>query len=864
MSKRNIDSSQLDLTGTVAQLKTAICVPAIRSAIAEWRNIGYEGATDITKELLYFWFESDHKFPDGLPFRYHACQREAVETLIYVWEVAKTRKRWDLYGRFRYPTAVIPPVIHDDFARYCIKMATGSGKTIVMGLAIVWQYLNAAIGKEGEREQYADTFLIIAPNVIVNERLRKDEFEGGNIFKRFSMVPKHYDLFWDLNYYMRDDKERPEKEGTLLLTNIHRLYDKQDRKKTTEPDAMTGVLGDKPSEESSGMDINEFLRKNRKPVLILNDEAHHTHDDTSKWNKVIHNLHSEIGVSMQLDFTATPRYQKGQLFPWTISDYPLKQAIIDGIVKRPMKGIAHAEEVNVKDTVKRYQVYLTAGIERWKEYKEQLAPLKRKPVLFVMMNDTNEAKEVTDWLRKKYPDEFGGDKTQEIHTDLRGENAGEVSKKDLDNARKLVREIDNPDNSINAIVSVLMLREGWDVKGVTVVVGLRPYSSKADILPEQTIGRGLRLMFRGKGYNYIERVDVIGNKKFIEFVEDLEKEEDMEFESFELGKDKLHIVVIQPDSNKSQYDIGLPILTPLMTRKKSIADEIELLDVMTLKIPESLKIKKEGSGGKEFQYEGIDVITKDKLVERSYHVEQITNPQEIIGFYTELIASELRLPSHFATLYPKVRDFFESKAFGKTVDLTDQDVINAISESIAGAICVRAFKQALSPILVNREKPEISVPSRLLSTMEPFPWSAPTYKGLKCILNLVPCDNDFERSFASFLDNARDVMEFSKLPLSFGFSVEYQDDKGNMRHYYPDFVAIDKENTNWIIETKGLEDINVVRKDEAINFWCENATELTGNEWRYIRVNQSDLANFSPNTMADLVQYLSGFPSARE
>ena len=80
---------------------------------------------------------------------------------------------------------------------------------------------------------------------------------------------------------------------------------------------------------------------------------------------------------------------------------------------------------------------------------------------------------------------------------------------------------------MNAIVSVLMLREGWDVQNVTVIVGLRPYSSKANVLPEQTIGRGLRLMFRDQNSAYIERVDVIGNKKFIEFVEQLEKEEDL-------------------------------------------------------------------------------------------------------------------------------------------------------------------------------------------------------------------------------------------------------------------------------------------------------------------------------------------------
>ena len=93
-----------------------------------------------------------------------------------------------------------------------------------------------------------------------------------------------------------------------------------------------------------------------------------------------------------------------------------------------------------------------------------------------------------------------------------------------------------------------MLREGWDVQSVTVIVGLRPYTSKANILPEQTVGRGLRLMFRG-ATGYTERVDVIGNKTFIEFVEQLEREEDIELETFKLG-DKVHIVTIAPDPQK--------------------------------------------------------------------------------------------------------------------------------------------------------------------------------------------------------------------------------------------------------------------------------------------------------------------------
>src|SRR5262249_16872922 len=180
-----------------------------------------------------------------------------------------------------------------------------------------------------------------------------------------------------------------------------------------------------------------------------------------------------------------------------------------------------------------------------------------------------------------------------IHTD----RSGEVSKRDLDVARKVAREVDNEKSPINCIVSVMMLREGWDVQSVTVIVGLRPYSSKAKILPEQTVGRGLRLMFRG-ATGYEERVDVIGNKTFIEFVEQLEREEDIQLETFKIG-DKVSIVTIAPDPNKRDKDIAIPVMSPILTRKKSLAEEIAELDVSAFSCP-VLPRKQDDTAAKTF------------------------------------------------------------------------------------------------------------------------------------------------------------------------------------------------------------------------------------------------------------------------
>ena len=609
MAKRKKESAaQKDLFNIQEQLSTAACVPAIREAVKAWRASGYKKITDTTSELLNFWFRSDHE--NG--FRFHSAQREAIETLIYIFEVEKIRSRKDLLERYAFNTKDLRLPPYDDFARYCVKMATGSGKTLVMSMSVVWQFANYLRGEEG----YANNFLILAPNVIVFERLRSD-FESGKTFNTLPLIPKHLRWLWEMEYYMRGDTERTNSNGALYLTNIQQFYERGERTSGAEIDIMTVMLGSAPpTTKTEVTDFDERICKRDGLLMVMNDEAHHTHEEDSEWNKFIRKLHKEKPIAAQLDFSATPRYSKGSLFAWTIFDYPLKQAILDRIVKRPIKGIAQIPEAKSDIATTRFKGFLTAGVERWKEYCKQLATLKKKPILFVMMNNTDEADDVGDWLRTKFPNVFGGEKTLVIHTD----KSGEVTKKDLDAARKLARDVDHDKNPVNAIVSVLMLREGWDVQNVTVVVGLRPYTAKANILPEQTIGRGLRLMFRNMTDSFQERVDIIGNKAFMEFVDDLEKLEDLKFDTFQVGKDKLKIITVQPVEEKKKYDIGVPDITPSLGRKKSLAEEIEAIDVMSFRINKLPLKGKELEETKTFIYEGRDILTDEKLLEREYTI----------------------------------------------------------------------------------------------------------------------------------------------------------------------------------------------------------------------------------------------------
>ncbi len=220
---------------------TAPCVPAIRDAVRIWRENGYKGATDTTRRLLSHWFKTDHRMSNGSRFEYHYAQREAIETLIYLYEVAKARRQKDLVEGYAGGSD-LRLLQYDDFARYCVKMATGSGKTKVMSLAIAWQYFNAVV--EGLPE-YAKTFLVLAPNVIVFERLRID-FANGRIFKTDPVIPREFSIYWDFECYMREDPERASSAGALYLTNIQQFHDHNGSFEDEEPSKMTAVLGSKP------------------------------------------------------------------------------------------------------------------------------------------------------------------------------------------------------------------------------------------------------------------------------------------------------------------------------------------------------------------------------------------------------------------------------------------------------------------------------------------------------------------------------------------------------------------------------------------------------------------------------------------
>ena len=163
----------------------AYLVNKLRGAVFSWRSQGYLGTTDTTRRLLQFWFEEDHISKNNEIFQFWFCQRESIETLIYIYEVLKKRNFIELAQEFGSgPIGMYHPEF-DKYPLHAFKMATGSGKTFVMAFAVVWGYFNRL--KENI-QNYASKFLLISPNVIVYERLKRD-FEDGKIFKQWPFIP---------------------------------------------------------------------------------------------------------------------------------------------------------------------------------------------------------------------------------------------------------------------------------------------------------------------------------------------------------------------------------------------------------------------------------------------------------------------------------------------------------------------------------------------------------------------------------------------------------------------------------------------------------------------------------------------------
>ena len=823
-------------------------VHKIRQKVKEWRDRNYEGASETSKALLNFWFGAKH-IQNGNEFRYYFAQREAIESVIYLYEATTAKDKYELI-RFDSSGRVSTGMFPENWTRYVIKMATGSGKTKVASLIIVWSYFHKLYEQDSPLSK---NFLLISPNIIVLNRLKKD-FEARKIFREDPLIPdngyadKDWQSDFQMTLHLQDELKAISPSGNLFLTNIHRVFLSKNHSPSLNDDDLTDFfLGQKPSpdaDKDKGMDLGEILRSNRiKDLVVINDEAHHIHDEKMAWFTNIEDINNTLklkhdnGISLQIDLTATPKHNNGAIFVQTVSDYPLVEAIKQNIVKKPVlpdeASRAKLKEKESDKFVEHYEDYIHLGYVEWEKQYEELIRAGKTPILFVMTTETKESDEVAEYLESRYP-EFKK-AVLVIHTNKSGDIAEGKSKKDKEELEKLRKDAENIDSDksrYKAVVSVLMLREGWDVRNVTTIVGLRPYSSKSNILPEQTLGRGLRKMF---ARDIEEELSVIGTSAFLEFVESIKSEGvELGYRSMgESAKGRSPIVVEIDKENKfkdiEKLDIQVPQLTPRLYREYKKLEEIsiEKLDFTPVKLKEFSEDEK-----KEIVFRDIDGNTSHVTVFEG----TLPDYRSVLSFFTKAVLKDSRLVSGFDALYPKIRDFVKHKLFGKEVNLEDLNVLRNLSEVDVKNTLFKAFKKAIDHLTIM-DKGSAEIRNYIkLKEVKPAVINYQEYMTpKKSVFNRIIGDNRFELEFAVFLDGCEDkeIISFAKNTYGVNFKIEYQGGDGNIHDYYPDFIAKQKEDLIYIIETKGREDIDDVRKIKRLQTWC-NDVNKTQSEIKYV------------------------------
>jgi type III restriction enzyme len=833
-------------------------VNGVRARVDAWRAQSYAGASATSRRLLSFWFADEHRSEDGQPFRFYFCQREAVETYIYLTEIEPVRGLRDLLDFAEHGMTLQPGETKRQ--RLAMKMATGSGKTMAMSLCIVWSYFHALYEEDSPM---TSSFLVIAPNLIVFERLKSD-FGDGATFRRDPLVPPEWAHDFDLAVLLQDDPSPVTARGVLYLTNIQRLYEpatgRGKNKAAPNPvEAMVGPRVNRDVDASSAERLFDGIA-GRGRVMVLNDEAHHVHDEKLMWNQTIERLHGKLremaeddpgaGVVSQLDFSATPKYTDGAVFRHVVVDYPLAQAVRDGIVKTPVIGEVKGAEVELGDTsFERNRQWLDVAVERWRVFHESLAPSGKRPVLFVMCENTREADIAGDYLSQM--SEFAGDRLLVIHTN----SSGEITKADLDVARNAARDVDGPDSPIRCIVSVLMLREGWDVRNVCVIVTLRALTAANKILPEQALGRGLRRM-TPPGSGFDERVVVIEHEAFRNLWS-AELDGGLIIERKDADKIDSGAITIFADEAKHRFDIVIPQLTRALGRSDSALSQLNPHDVPD---PKHRLAVPDVQPEEYIQYRGVHLIDKGVIEEYEFRVPYAEDPSGVITYYTRSVARAGgvdRLSGAFATLAPMVRDYLKERVFERPVELDDRIILSRLAENDAQALVKGAFAEAIRALAITEREPAITDNAFRISETPPFPWSRRTVDGQHTVFNLTPVDNALEARFAEFLDRASDVTAWAKLTMSSRFALEYIAKAGALRYYYPDFVLRLADDSCLIIETKGQEDLDVALKDRRARRWCQDATRLAGRQWAYEKVVQNVFDAYTGEDIEGLRRFIA-------
>ncbi len=509
-----------------------------------------QSVTPVTADLLKYWFMEPYTGERGMNF--HEGQRQAILNVIYLHEVLQVRTVLQMYERVApdlLPEAGLELLAHGKYClpKYAVKMATGTGKTWVMHALMLWQFLNA-LHEEEPGEHFIRHFLVVAPGLIVYGRLL-DAYLGRlchpgtderdvltNDFHRNAdlFLPPAYReeafSFIDNNTATKEEIGRKVTGGGLIaLTNWHLFLSEEEA--AEEEDSPAAIVKDiRPVSPgiSAGNQLDtldrRFLRGDAMDYLaglpelmVINDEAHHIHEHKKagevqevEWQRGLDYIsHAKEGRFIQLDFSATPYDMTGagrqackSYFPHIAADFGLAAAMRQGLVKtllldkrQELVELAGLDYRAVRDEQKKIialsegqRLMLRAGLAKLRILEEEFVRFEasKHPKMLVVCEETSVTSHVEQFLK--------GERLAEADIlCIDSDKKGNVTEQKWNEIKECLYNVDNY-ASPKVIVSVLMLREGFDVNNICVIVPLR--SSQSSILLEQIVGRGLRLMWR--------------------------------------------------------------------------------------------------------------------------------------------------------------------------------------------------------------------------------------------------------------------------------------------------------------------------------------------------------------------------------
>lgn len=923
--------------------------------------------TPVTADLLRFWFQQDYCELRELNF--HAGQRAAILHIIYAHEVLGTTRLRDLYEAVA-PEAmleggVLGEVTRDrhDHPKYAAKMATGTGKTWVLNALLVWQYLNKLANPQDPR--FSSNFLLVAPGLIVYDRLL-DSFQGkeqdgerdfatSDIYRQQDLfIPDTYrtQVFTFLQSSVVTKAEIGRKvtgSGMIAITNWHLLAGKEDPDflDDDEVEAPGAEIDPKAAIESffpltpgksagNALDVldRRFLRggplqalKDLPDLVVFNDEAHHIHevrksDEVTdvEWQKSLSEIASTKGRRfIQIDFSATPYNEVGSgrskgkaYFPHIVVDFDLKSAMRAGLVKSlaldKRKEIAalpldfkaeRDEQKRVTGLSNGQRVMLQAGLKKLQILEEQFADADpdKHPKLLVVCEDTKVTPHVVEYLQST-----GLSEDDILRVDS-GRKA-ELGPKEWEPIREKLFDVDRHKQP-KVIVSVLMLREGFDVSNIAVIVPLR--SSQASILLEQTIGRGLRLMWRGdpsidelkaetrerisKGLeptNYFDVLFIVEHPAFSDFYDGLLSgglmvETGDEADTTGATGDLEH-VDLRP--GYQAYDFEVPVI--LRDADEELRQpSINPLELAPSPYPLDLIIKTVGKGdrfvsqdaqtGTQYGDYRVDGGVLTATGYNDYLSRMTTRITEALGRTMTKSQSKYNENAKFPILQayrPLLTGWLDSyirhRLFGQEFDpLAEENwrvlLLDDVAHSIAGTFATKLVELQDSQVVASAE-----VQHRSLSEVTTIPVRGSTAEEVnKCIYPKLPIPSQgggLERRFIRWADKDSGIEALAKVH-------EYRHDflrrpylkaDGMPAEYSPDFL-IRTPFTIYVVETKAqsaLSDENVQRKQKAALAWCEQINELPeeqrdGRDWAYVLLGETIVNEWHKKnaTVTDLLEY---------